>query len=179
MSNQQKTTVMLLIASGAVIVLFVFLFLHMGRMDHASFAAGVASRQANTSQANTTIADYGSLFDDAALLQANATVIAGILIFLTISPLATPAVRYSNLHIISTYGTLGILTISVLLISFPIRPEEARHIFQAVARLLFLSGLFGVIITVSFFIQRAEKRQKVKTLNEAALGASHGFVPHA
>jgi hypothetical protein len=117
---------------------------------------------------NTTPPEFPTFpYDDDALLQAIATIIAGILIFLTITPLATkgyPQIKHRNTMIICMTITLSIFMICVLLISFPVTPEESAYFGRGIARILFVMGLVSVIATISLFLQRITTQQKGEDL---------------
>lgn len=110
-------------------------------------------------------------YDDAALLQAIATIIAGILIFLTITPLATKGygqnvseIKHGNTVIIYMTITLMIFITCVILISFPVSPEESEFMARGIARILFFLGLVGVTATIGLFIRRITTQQKGEDL---------------
>ena len=80
------------------------------------------------------------------LLQADATIIVGILIFLTISPIARNAAAKTSLRVsvlISTYFTVGFLIFSIVLLLW----GSSERSFD-LAQLLFVLGLVGLLLTI-------------------------------
>jgi len=85
------------------------------------------------------------IITDADLLHANATIIAGILIFLTIAPFsrgAVPQIRERKTVLNTIYATLTLLLMSMLIIFFPGYLSYEVSLFTA--KTFSIMGLFGV-----------------------------------
>jgi multisubunit Na+/H+ antiporter MnhB subunit len=99
--------------------------------------------------------------DDAGLLQANATVIIGILIFITIAPVSKEKDKKlleKRDVLFSIVATLGFLATSVFFLLF--NPFNINNDLF-ITKVLFFAGLFILPATVFFIMS---KLQKVKTI---------------
>ena len=91
------------------------------------------------------------MISDADLLQANAALITGIFIFLTLAPVSksvTIAVFEKRHTLAFTLGTLAILVLSVM---YLINPGYEN---LEVAKYLFIAGLFGIISIIVSILAR-------------------------
>jgi hypothetical protein len=91
--------------------------------------------------------------DDNALLQANTTIVAGILIFLTLAPFSKTAggiIKEKKDILWTVYLTLASLMISVMaILVWPLLPGmKYNEYLYAIARVAFVLGLFGVGATI-------------------------------
>jgi hypothetical protein len=91
--------------------------------------------------------------DDSALLQANVTVVAGILIFLTLasfSRIASGKIKEKKDILWTVYLTLASLMISVMaILLWPLFPGmKYNEYLYVIARIAFVLGLFGVGATI-------------------------------
>jgi hypothetical protein len=105
------------------------------------------------------------------LLQANATIIAGILIFLTIAPFSqslSAQRRERKVMLVTVYITLLFLIASILLISFSYG-TDTEDVFLG-AKISFGIGLFGVAFVIATAMVNLPKGSE-----SAASG--HGKVP--
>jgi hypothetical protein len=94
-----------------------------------------------------------AVVDDSALLQANATVVAGILIFLTLAPFSKTAsgkIKEKKDILWTVYLTLASLMISVMaILVLPLFPGmKYNEYLYVIARIAFALGLFGVGATI-------------------------------
>ena len=93
------------------------------------------------------------MITDSVLLQANATIIAGILIFLAIAPYAAAdIIRLERRRRISIlYTLLGILAAFIVSIAFIFfRGNMEDSLFYA--EIAFFIGLLGIGVSIAFFI---------------------------
>ena len=96
------------------------------------------------------------MYDDKDLLQANVTLIAGVLIFLTFTPFSQGVreilERRNILYII--WATMTFFMISVVTLSFfPSPNPEEQHWTQSqllyIPRILFIAGVIGIVSAVA------------------------------
>ena len=101
------------------------------------------------------------MITDADLLAANATVIAGLLIFLTISPISTrvsAVITEKTSVLTSTYFTVGLLIASLLVlvlpsaIIVPLDTKTQKDLLVA-ASILFMAGLIGIPYTINVIMK--------------------------
>jgi hypothetical protein len=88
------------------------------------------------------------MYSDGELLKANATVVAGMLIFLTITPLSKGVVQIIQrwFVLITILITLGLFFFSVFLLSF--LPSVENNVSPLPSRILFVAGLVGILCAV-------------------------------
>jgi hypothetical protein len=92
------------------------------------------------------------MYDEGELLQANVTLIAGVLIFLTVTPLSRGVmeilVRRHNLIII--WITLTLFMFSIILLSFlPSPTDQERDLTFYLPRAFFIAGVIGIVSAVA------------------------------
>jgi hypothetical protein len=103
------------------------------------------------------------MISDTDLLQANATLIAGILIFLTIAPLSSNVIAQiieKRVVIWSVYATIVILLASTWTVFFPTGSYQDS---LSIAKVLTLGGIIGILAAISITlggIPRIQRRQK-------------------
>ncbi|MDQ4056296.1 MAG: hypothetical protein M3156_02640 [Thermoproteota archaeon] len=99
------------------------------------------------------------VIEDSDLLSANATLITGILIFLTIAPISgglAVAVFEKRYILYSTYGTVFLFIISISAFLFSSSQEN-----RTIGKYFFMAGLFGIGSMIAFIADRL-RRAKIK-----------------
>jgi ABC-type Na+ efflux pump permease subunit len=93
------------------------------------------------------------MYSQGELLQANATVIAGVLIFLTVTRFSNSASEFSELVqrwfvLSAVLGVLILLMISI--VAIPLSPDvkDGDDAPSLVARILFIAGIGAIIVAV-------------------------------
>jgi hypothetical protein len=114
-----------------------------------------------------------AMADDSALLQANATVVAGILIFLTLAPFSKTVVakiKEKKNIVWTVYLTLISLIISVLaILLWPLLPGMMYNVLIfAISRIAFVLGLMGVLGSIYVILHGIPKWENA--------GSGHGKV---
>jgi hypothetical protein len=99
------------------------------------------------------------MITDADLLQANATLIAGILIFLTIAPFSgkiTEHIKGSRLLLAIVYITLSLFALSTTTIFF-VGDIPERVLF--IAKFSTLAGIVGIMFAIATIMGRLPRAQ--------------------
>ena len=88
------------------------------------------------------------MYSDRELLQANATVIAGILIFLTVTPLSKGVIQIIQrwFVLITILTTLGLFFFSIFFLSF--LPTAENNVSSLPSRILFVAGVVCILCAV-------------------------------
>jgi hypothetical protein len=103
------------------------------------------------------------VINESDLLQADATVIVGILIFLTIAPLSRGAAQIIDRKwIVSfTFFTLCLfISSSILLLDYPFFPNPPSEKEFKVSQALFSFGLVSLLVTIVAIMRTSSQRSR-------------------